>query len=501
VRSLSLATLAGLIVLGAALAPASARDGGAATVEAAVWRSVADPALLYLSTRAEGGRWRTGNEPLDMSASGEAGRFRRSNAVAVAVPLADGGEATVEVAVWRSLADPSLLYLGTRAEGGSWRRGSEPLDLSVAGPSGRFRRSAVVAVRVPLPFIAPRPDPRLMEACANGVAVSDPEANPGLVGDCALLLEAHDILVGDGAPLGWSAAVPLADWQGVTVDGETGRVVGLRLWDMGLTGSIPPALGQLTALTDLSLIGNQLTGAIPSSLAALTNLRFLLLSDNQLTGKIPPELSQLTKMEDLWLHGNRLTGVIPSSLAALTNLQSLLLSDNHLTGKIPPELSQLTALEDLWIGNNQLTGVIPSDLGALANLRRLTLAGNRLTGDIPPALGSLTHLRAIYLSRNQLTGPIPSVLGQLVALEDLWLDDNQLEGAIPPDMGALSNLRYLYLSQNRLTGLIPSSLASLPKMEGLWLNDNQLEGCIPAWRDGLHVQLHGNPGLRPCDGK
>ena len=449
-RSLSLAALAGLIVLGAALAPASARDGVAATVEAAVWRSVADPALLYLSTRAEGGRWRTGNEPLDMSASGEAGRFQRSNAVAVAVPLTDGGAATVEVAVWRSVADPALLYLGTRAEGGSWRRGSEPLDLSVAGPSGRFRRSAVVAVRVPLPFIAPRPDPRLMEACSNGVAVPDPEANPGLVGDCALLLEAHDILVGDGAPLGWSADTPMRDWRGIAVEGSPPRV------------------------TDVALVGYgiDLRGRVPSVLAGLSHLREIWIS-SALTGSIPPELGQLRNLQDLWLYGNQLTG------------------------PIPPELGSILALYDLRLGGNRLTGAIPPELGRLENLGYLQLDANQLTGGIPPELGALTRLWSLELDGNQLTGTIPPELARLPLLQTLELQGNRLTGAVPAEFASFGDLRELNLRDNRLTGQIPAKLSASPHFYRLWLGGNRFTGCLPL--DLREVaQDRGELGLRFC---
>ena len=58
----------------------------------------------------------------------------------------------------------------------------------------------------------------------------------------------------------------------------------------GLTGEIPPALGNLTYLRDLRLSNNQLTGTIPPALGNLTYLRDLRLSNNQLTGCIPAGL-------------------------------------------------------------------------------------------------------------------------------------------------------------------------------------------------------------------
>jgi len=57
-----------------------------------------------------------------------------------------------------------------------------------------------------------------------------------------------------------------------------------------LTGSIPPELGNLDSLEDLSLSSNDLTGSIPDELGNLDSLTYLTLSSNNLTGSIPPEL-------------------------------------------------------------------------------------------------------------------------------------------------------------------------------------------------------------------
>ena len=67
----------------------------------------------------------------------------------------------------------------------------------------------------------------------------------------------------------------------------------LDLSGSGLTGSIPPEIGNLTNLTELDLDGNQLTGSIPSEIGNLTNLESMYLSNNQLTGEIPIEICNL----------------------------------------------------------------------------------------------------------------------------------------------------------------------------------------------------------------
>ena len=126
-----------------------------ANVEVTVWRNVANPSLLYVSTRPEGGSWRTLNVALDMSGLSRSGNFHQSNAVRVRVPLEAGGTANVDVTVWRRVSDPSLLYVSTRPEGGAWRTLNTALDMSGLSRSGNFHQSNAVLVAVPLPGLAP----------------------------------------------------------------------------------------------------------------------------------------------------------------------------------------------------------------------------------------------------------------------------------------------------------------------------------------------------------
>lgn len=134
----------------ASLAQAQGPGSETATVvvEVTVWRSVANPDNLYVSTRPEGGRWRTNNTPLDMSGLNRTRRFHQSDAVRVEVPLGSGQTAMIDVTVWRSVANPANLYVSTRAEGERWRTDNTPLDMSGLNRTGRFHQSNAVAVAV-----------------------------------------------------------------------------------------------------------------------------------------------------------------------------------------------------------------------------------------------------------------------------------------------------------------------------------------------------------------
>ena len=321
-------------------------------------------------------------------------------------------------------------------------------------------------------------------ACATGGAVSNAASSFGLVSDCNSLLAARDALAGS-ATLNWSASTPIADWDGITVDGSPRRVTGLDLSENQLTGAIPTELGSLSNLSGLYLYDNQLTGPIPTELGSLANLQALSLWGNRLAGPIPAELGRLANLRFLLLSGSQLTGPIPASLGDLANLEWLYLYHSQLTGPIPTELGDLANLQRLVLYRNELTGPVPVWLGALSNLIELSLWGNRLSGPIPTSLGDLANLRWLLLSSNRLSGSIPPQLGDLGNLRWLYLNDGQLIGDIPTELGNLTNLERLIIGGNRLTGVIPAELGSLTELENLSLSQNQLTGPIPAWLGDL----------------
>ena len=120
--------------------------------------------------------------------------------------------------------------------------------------------------------------------------------------DTAALAALYDATDGANWTTGthWKTDASLSSWHGVTTDGA-GRVTALDLDDNGLNGTLPAALGDLTALTVLSLEDNALSGALPAELADLTRLATLLLERSwALTGPLPDglrELAELTTVE------------------------------------------------------------------------------------------------------------------------------------------------------------------------------------------------------------
>lgn len=72
----------------------------------------------------------------------------------------------------------------------------------------------------------------------------------------------------DKTKLDWSSSRSIGQWQGVTVGGTPKRVQRLILDDLGLAGSLPADLGNLTGVVELNLDYNDLRGAIPASSTA-----------------------------------------------------------------------------------------------------------------------------------------------------------------------------------------------------------------------------------------
>ena len=183
--------------------------------------------------------------------------------------------------------------------------------------------------------------------------------------------------------------------------------------------------------TELDLSNRGLTGEIPPEIGNLTNLTYLNLQWNDLTGSIPIEIGSLTNLAWLSLYFSGVTGLIPAAIGNLANLTHLDLQWNGLTGSIPPEIGNLANLIHLGLGTNELTGSIPPELGNLTNLTSLRLNSNSLTGAIPESICGLdlnwSSSSDFNISNNQLCPPYPSCVENYAGEQDT---DNCTQAAI-----------------------------------------------------------------------
>ncbi|KAL1809786.1 hypothetical protein ACET3Z_026776 [Daucus carota] len=286
----------------------------------------------------------------------------------------------------------------------------------------------------------------------------------------------------------------------------------MLLGENQIAGSIPLALGNLSALTTLNLSNNLLNGTLPSELSQLRSLEQLILSNNYLTGEIPSTLGLYSKLGLLDLSWNKFFGAIPEGLGNLLQIRYMFLNNNLLSGEIPKALGRCTDLDKLDLSYNMLTGSIPPDVKGMREIRMyLNLSHNQLQGSLPLELSKLQNVQEIDLSSNNLTGSIFVQISNCIALRMLNFSNNFLVGQLPQSLGDLKNLEVFDVSTNGLSGNIPVSLSNIHNFIFLNLSTNDFSGTIPSggiFETTTYLSFLGNrrlcgsvPGIAMCHQK
>ncbi|KAM7470164.1 hypothetical protein LguiA_008347 [Lonicera macranthoides] len=303
--------------------------------------------------------------------------------------------------------------------------------------------------------------------------------------DYAYLLALKDIW--NNTPPSWVGTNPCGDrWEGI--DCTNSRVTSITLSSLSLTGTLSGDIENLSELQTLDLSYNKgLTGSIPPSIGNLRKLSNLILVGCGFTGPIPDSIGSLQQLVYLSLNSNGFSGPIPPSIGNLTNLYWLDLADNELSGPIPvsngsrPGLDMLVKTKHFHFGKNRLSGEIPSQLfSSSMKLIHLLLENNQLTGSIPSTLGLVQALEVVRLDRNLLTGPVPSNINNLSSVSDLFLSNNRLTGALP-NLTGMNFLHYVDLSNNTFeVSDVPSWFSTLQSLTTLMLQNTRLKGSVPV---------------------
>ncbi|KAG8637310.1 hypothetical protein MANES_15G107167v8 [Manihot esculenta] len=280
----------------------------------------------------------------------------------------------------------------------------------------------------------------------------------------------------------WSTNTSVCSWIGVSCGlTANSRVTALNLSLMGLTGSIPPQIGNLSFLSEITLANNSFHGPLPTELVHLPRLRYINFASNNFNQEIPSWLGSLPILEELYLDDNRFLGTIPPSLFNISTLKNLQIMNNNLQGNISEEIGNLVNLETLNLnGNKKISGSLPWTIFNISSLKTIDLANNVISGSLPDDMcKNLPNLQRLIVHHNKLVGQIPSSIGQCSELLRLYLNSNYFTGNIPRSLGNLTRVQELYLGFNNLTGEIPEELGSLLLVEQLVLRDNYLSGLIP----------------------
>ncbi|XP_020085967.1 probable leucine-rich repeat receptor-like protein kinase At5g49770 [Ananas comosus] len=274
-----------------------------------------------------------------------------------------------------------------------------------------------------------------------------------------------------------------------TLSDDIGKLDQLQTLDLSynhkLGGPLTPAIGNLTQLTSLILVKCSFTGSIPDELGNLRQLTFLALNSNKFIGRIPATLGKLSNISWLDLADNQLNGTLPLSTNASSGLDQLLnaqhfhLNKNQLSGSIPKNLFNASmTLRHLLLDRNQLIGGIPESVGLVASLEILRLNNNNLTGTVPSSIRNLPHLHVLNISNNNLNGQMPNLTG-MTRLQNVDISNNKFDPSeVPSWLTGLTGLRTLMMQSARLHGQVPQELFSFPGLEKVMLDNNELNGTL-----------------------
>lgn len=293
---------------------------------------------------------------------------------------------------------------------------------------------------------------------------------------------ALSMMIGDGAPtnaddaaamhvlaralgadraLDWTPVTDPCSWHRVLCSG--GRVTAIQIGNQSLAGTLPPELGNLTALNRLELQNNRISGELPT-------------------------ISGLSSLQALLLHDNNFSIISKDFFSGLTSLTAVFLDNNPFQPwEIPVSLRDAGGLVNFSANAANVSGTVPDFLAtAFPSLGHLALAFNLLSGPLPAAFAG-SGIRSLWLNNqvggNSLSGGI-STVQNMTALEELWLHSNSFSGPLP-DISGLVGLRDLQLRDNQLTGPVPSSFTTLKSLTRVSLTNNLLQGSVPEFSDSV----------------
>ncbi|KAG7533609.1 Leucine-rich repeat, partial [Arabidopsis thaliana x Arabidopsis arenosa] len=270
-------------------------------------------------------------------------------------------------------------------------------------------------------------------------------------------------------------------------------------FNTGLTGPLPPNIGDLKKLKNLILVGCGFSGPIPESIGSLEQLIKLALNSNKFNGTIPASVGRLSKLDWFDIDDNQIEGELPISngtsspgLDMLLQTQHFHFGKNKLSGDIPEKLfSSNMKLIHVLFNDNQFTGKIPKSLGLVTTMLVIRLDRNRLSGNIPPSLNNLTRLDQLHLANNKFTGSLPN-LASLTVLDALKMEGNQLIGSIPISLFSLVRLQSINLKHNRINGTLDFGTNYSKQLKFVDLRYNNITGYKQAANERIQViHSHG----------
>ena len=225
----------------------------------------------------------------------------------------------------------------------------------------------------------------------------------------------------------------------------------------------------------LNVSRNALTSTIPSEFGnQLPRLQIIDLSSNQLNGTLPPSLGNASALVVLSVFNNSLSGPIPTEYVGrqLGKLKVLNTGSNQLYGTVPA-IQGLSQLKQLSLGSNTLHGALPS-MGTMQQLEVLDLHDNGFQGGIPQSLYNHSTLRYLLLHQNALSGSVALLPPGLIMV---LLHDNRFSGQLP-SFSSQHELAWLTVFNNQFGGAL--TLPTNARLHLLFAQSNRLSCNIVA---------------------
>ncbi|VVA99623.1 unnamed protein product [Arabis nemorensis] len=252
--------------------------------------------------------------------------------------------------------------------------------------------------------------------------------------------------------------------------------------------NIPKDLFQLQRLNLLGIQENGLSGSLSPALGNLSHLVHLDVSSNRFFGEIPDVFDKILELEYFVAQSNRFTGGIPSSLSSSRTLIHLNLRNNSLSGPWGLDCAVMTNLTLLDLGSNQFNVSLLEHLPSCRNLRNVNLARNHLDGQVPESFKDFHSLSFLSLSNCSLVNISSAlrILQHCQNLTTLILTLNFDNEMLPDDPNLhFKKLKVFVVADCRLTGSMPSWLSKSNNLELLDISWNRLTGAIPNWIGGF----------------
>lgn len=266
---------------------------------------------------------------------------------------------------------------------------------------------------------------------------------------------------------------------------DNGRVALISLSGFGISGDMPAALGELTALEELYLGNHNETNFLDQD----PTVQFGTTSANRMArhSEYLNKTHVLTQFSEPIARGMKEKGVSIPEIALYDTMTEKDIFDARGNMRIKPMQDVLPGVK-----TNNLTS-LPAEISKLKNLRILFIANTALT-ELPDELAQCEEITDLEIYNCPDMKNFPTVISQLPKLTSAnlsanpqWNDVNEGLRSLGTGLSAKS-LQIIYLNECSLT-VLPAEINNMKKLGMLSVASNKIHTIESAYPDISFVQL------------